>query len=222
MNGLRLRAIISMALVCLFLPALASVAAAGSYSVACVGDSITENRLASQLKPMLQNATGDTWTTYDHGIGGYTTHDLRDAMSADCWWCSRPTYTLIMAGTNDMVHFYGLDSSVGAMQDMINMMRRGSSKVVVAFILPSLSLQETDWAKSYNQRMRERLVGVDYFMETNWNDFYDPNTDTAKGVFMGDRIHPNDTGYDMIADNWFQVILSAQADPFTEKVNNYR
>ncbi len=222
MTGLRLRLGV-MVLACISFLALApALAAAGSYSVSCIGDSITEHRLAAQLKPMLENATGDTWVTIDHGLGGYTTHDLRDAMSEGGWWGQRPTYTLIMAGTNDMVHSYNIDSSVSAMQSMVNMMRRGSSKIVVAFILPSLSLEETAWAKQYNQRLQERLVGVDYFMQTNWSDFYDPDTETANGEFMADRIHPNETGYDMIADNWFQVIISAQADPFTEKVNDYR
>ncbi len=220
MIGFRLRpSLIFFA--CLAILALAP-AMAFAESVACVGDSITEIHIPPRLKSRLESATGSGWTAYDDGRGGFTTHDLRDIMGAECWWCPRPTYTLIMAGTNDMVHNYNVDSSVGAMQAMVNMMRRGSSRVVVALILPSLSAGETTWAKRYNQRLQERLGGVDYFMKTNWEDFYDENTAAANANFMADRLHPNDTGYDIIADNWTEVILTRQADPCTEKVNNYR
>jgi lysophospholipase L1-like esterase len=220
MTGYGLRAGL-IVLVCLSLLALAPILAAAE-TVACVGDSITEIHIPGRLKSRLESATGSGWTVYDDGYGGYTTYDLRDLMASKCWWCSRPTYTLIMAGTNDMVHSYNINSSVGAMQDMVNLMRRGSSRVVVALIIPSLSAGETQWAKLYNQRLQERLSGVDYFMKTNWEEFYDENTAAANANYMEDRLHPNETGYDMIADNWTDVILTRQADPCTEKVNNYR
>lgn len=220
MTGYRLRAGLIFS-ACLILLALTPVLAAAE-TVACVGDSITEIHIPGRLKSRLESATGSGWTAYDDGRGGFTTHDLRDAMGSECWWCPRPTYTLIMAGTNDMVHGYSIDGAVNAMQAMVNMMRRGSSRVVVALIIPSLSAGETGWAKLYNQRMQERLSGVDYFMKTNWEEFYDENTAAANANYMEDRLHPNETGYDMIADNWTEVILTRQADPCTEKVNNYR
>jgi lysophospholipase L1-like esterase len=147
---------------------------------------------------------------------------LRDEMSAGGWWGRSPTYTFIMAGTNDMVHGYSIDGSVRAMQYMVDMMRRGSDRIVVALIIPSLASSETDWAREYNQRLQERLSGVDYFMKTNWEDFYNSDTNSANGDLMRDRLHPNETGSDMIADNYTDVILSRRADPCTEKVNNYR
>ena len=208
-------------LACLFFLALPPGLALAE-SVACVGDSITERWIPPRVQSRLENATGASWAVYDYGIGGYTTHMLRDEMSAGGWWGRRPTYTLIMAGTNDMVHSLDINSSLGAMQDMINMMRRGSGRIVVSLIIPSLSYGETEWAIQYNQRMQERLSGVDYFVKSNWDEFYNPDTGTARGEYMRDRLHPNDTGSDMIADNYTEVILSRQADPCTEKVNNYR
>lgn len=220
MTGLRLRAgFIVFACLCIF--ALIPTMAAAE-SVACVGDSITENNIPHRLQGELQSATGAGWSVYDYGRGGFTTHMLRDAMGAGCFWCRRPTYTIIMAGTNDMVHGYGIDGSVRAMQYMVDMMRRGSERIVVSLIIPSLASSETDWAKDYNQRLQERLRGVDYFLKTNWEDFYNPDTNTAKGELMSDRLHPNDAGFDIIAKNYSEVILTRQADPCTEKVNHYR
>jgi hypothetical protein len=220
MTGLKLRAGV-MILACISILALIPVEASAE-SVACVGDSITEKDLTPRVISRLESATGNSWPVYDYGRGGFTTHMLRDAMSSGCFWCRRPTYSFIMAGTNDMVHGYSIDGAVRAMQQMVDMMRRGSDRIVVALIIPSLSTGETEWAKSYNQRLQERLSGVDYFMKTNWEDFYNPDTNTANGDYMHDRLHPNGTGYDMIADNYVHVILSRQADPNTEKVNHYR
>ena len=208
-------------LACLSILALTPLAASAE-SVACVGDSITENQIPHRLQGELESATGAEWPVYDYGRGGFTTHMLRDEMAADCFWCRRPTYTFIMAGTNDMVHDYSIDGSVRAMQYMVDMMRRTSDRIVVALIIPSLASSETEWAKEYNQRLQERLSGVDYFMKTNWDDFYDPDTNTANGDLMRDRLHPNSTGSEMMAKNYSEVILSRQADPNTEKVNHYR
>jgi lysophospholipase L1-like esterase len=220
MTGFRLRAILA-ALACLYMLALIPAMAAAE-SVACVGDSITENHIPHRLQGELESATGAGWPVYDYGRGGFTTHMLRDEMAAGCFWCRRPTYTFIMAGTNDMVHGYSVDGSVRAMQYMVDMMRRGSDRIVVSLIIPSLASSETEWAKSYNQRLQDNLRGVDYFLKTNWEDFYNPDTNTSNGDLMTDRLHPNDAGYDIIAKNYSEVVLSRQADPCTEKVNNYR
>lgn len=220
MTGYRLRAaLIVIASLCMLalVPAMAA-----AESVACIGDSITEGWIPPRVQSRLENATGAGWSVYDYGRGGYTTHMLRDEMAAGAWWGRRPTYTFIMAGTNDMVHEYGIDGSVRAMQYMVDMMRRGSERIVVSLIIPSLASSETEWAKTFNQRLQERLRGVDYFLKTNWEDFYNPDTNTADGDLMRDRLHPNSTGSDMIADNYTEVILSRQADPCTEKANNYR
>lgn len=220
MTGSKLRAGV-LVLACLCILALTPLAASAE-SVACVGDSITEDHITLKLQSILQNDTGAEWPVYDYGRGGFTTHMLRDEMAAGCFWCRKPTYSFIMAGTNDMVHGYNIDGSVRAMQYMVDMMRRGSDRIVVALIIPSLSTGETEWAKEYNQRLQERLSGVDYFMKTNWEDFYNPDTNTANGDYMTDRLHPNDAGYDIIAQNYADVINSRQADPNTEKVNHYR
>ena len=195
---------------------------AGAETVSVCGDSITEDTIPPRLKTMLEEATGAGWTVWDNGHGGFTTYDLRDAMGSGCWWCPQPTYSLIMIGTNDMVHSYNIDGSVGAVQTMVNYMSRGSDRIIVAYILPSLSVGETEWAMQYNQRLQERLSGVDYFMKAHWDEFYNSDTGTARGELMRDRLHPNDTGADIIAANYRDVILTRQADPNTEKVNNYR
>jgi lysophospholipase L1-like esterase len=220
MTGSKLRAGF-MILACFCTLALIPFVAAAETVSAC-GDSITENTIPPRLEPMLEEATGADWIVWDNGIGGYTTHDLRDAMAAGCWWCPRPTYTLIMAGTNDMVHRYDINGSVGAMQDMVNMMRRGSDRIIISLIIPSLSVGETNWARDYNQRLQERLSGVDYFIKGNWDEIYNPDTGTARGELMRDRLHPNDDGVEIISRNYRDVILSRRADPNTEKVNNYR
>ncbi len=220
MTSFRLRAGI-IVLACFSILALTPIMAEAE-TVSAIGDSITEDVIPPKLKSMLEGATGAGWTVWDNGHGGFTTHDLRDAMGSGCWWCPRPDYTLILAGTNDMVHGYSVDGAVGAMQAMVNMMRRGSSRVIVSLIIPSLSGGETDWAKQYNQRMQERLGGVDYFIKGNWDEFYNPDTGTARGELMRDRLHPNDTGAEIIAGNYRDVILTRQADPCTEKVSHYR
>lgn len=208
-------------LACFCILAIFPLAAAAETVSAC-GDSVTENTIPPRLKVLLESATGAGWTVWDNGIGGLTTHDLRDAMGAGCWWCPRPTYSVVMAGTNDMVHRYDINGSVGAMQAMVNYMRRGSDRVMVALIIPSLSVGETEWAMQFNQRLQERLSGVDYFIKAHWDEFYNPDTGTARGELMRDRLHPNDAGADILAENYAKVILTRQADPNTEKVNNYR
>ncbi len=211
---------LGLVLICLLW--LAGPAAASDYTVSCIGDSITENKYPPMLKELLDDGTGLDWRVIDHGLGGYQIFHIRDAVAEGAWWNEHPHYVLILAGANDGVHDKDYTKSAAAMQDIVNYMRRSGGKIIVSAMLPSLDGRITDWAKKFNQRVKDTVSGIDYFMESNWDSFYEAEGNHARPDLMDDYLHPNQEGYHLIAENFYRVIHSVWADPFQAKDDPYQ
>jgi lysophospholipase L1-like esterase len=200
---------------------LVSGPAWAGWRITCIGDSITENHIPWRLERLLEAATGEDWEVLDKGIGGYTSGEIRSAMYSGGWWGDRPRLAFIMAGTNDMIHGYNMGSAVANVRDMARTMRdRGGAGVVVSWILPSLRHSWTYWARQYNSQL-SGSSDADWVHSLPWYLFYNPDTATAYNDIMSDTVHPNDQGYDLLAEAYFEVVYSVWKDPFTDKVDLY-
>lgn len=172
----------------------------GEARVVFLGDSITEawGRDASDFFP------GKPYV--NRGIGGQTTPQMLLRFRADVI-ALKPSIAVILAGTNDIAGNTG-PSTLAMIEDnlasMAELARANGIKVVFASVLPTTgypwrtqvrptgTIRELNtWLKAYCAH--ERLVYLDY---------YDAMVGTDGGLrpgLSGDGVHPNITGYAVMA-----------------------
>jgi lysophospholipase L1-like esterase len=165
--------------------------------------------------------TGNTkydWTVYDDGLPGYKAQDIYVYSAVHGWKNQGADIVLIMAGTNDLVQAGNKDpqsyinSVVSAVQRIVDYYTFDNSdsrpKVIVSAIPPSTNSGITSLASTYNKELENALkgYGVDIFMTSNWVDFLDTSTGTAKSSMYSDYLHPTQDGYYAMAENFFDAI----------------
>ncbi len=198
---------------------------------ACWGDSITlgstyratGKNYPAQLQGMLNAAHGSgSYRIINRGVNGYRAEQVLD--HASNWLAAdNPNIVLLMIGTNDMSYGQTIKSTRGEVQKIINLVighinPDGShSRIIVSSIIPSLRTGSggSRLLEQYNDDLGSHLRAMDSWFTSNWDDFYDRNTRLAKESLMADDIHPNASGYKVMARNWFEAVTSLKNPPDT-------
>lgn len=200
--------------------------------VSCLGNSITsgypysgtENTYPAQLQEMLDVAYGpESFQVINHGVDGYRADQvLADLQNLD-WLAQDPDFALLLIGTNDLKDEAGWDpaqlpavisQTVTEVQDIVNVVTAHTNadgahpQIIVSAIIPTQDISETQAVSSYNSSLESNLTGMDLWITSNWDDFYDPATQTARASLMYDNFHPNEAGYLVMAEDWFEAINS--------------
>ncbi|GAA4636835.1 hypothetical protein GCM10023196_088170 [Actinoallomurus vinaceus] len=150
----------------------------------------------------------------NEGHGGYAATGIADQNQLPPWLdAAKPDIVLMHLGTNDM---WGgsipTDSILAAYTKLVGQMRANNPnmKIIVAQIIPmnpsscptcaagvvALDKAIPGWASGLTTA-QSPIVVVD-----QWTGF-DPATDT------GDGVHPNDTGFQKMADRWYPPLAQA-------------
>jgi len=149
---------------------------------------------------------------FDHeGHGGYAATGIADNNQLPPWLdAAKPDVVLMHLGTNDMWgHYISTATKLAAFTKLVGQMRAGnpSMKILVAQIIPMSAaacstcpadVAELDnaipgWAAGLTTA-QSPIVVVD-----QWTGF-DAVADTVDGV------HPNNTGFQKMADRWYQPL----------------
>ena len=185
--------------------------------VSCLGDSITEgipysgtgNTYPARLQVMLDAAYGSgSFEVINHGVGGWRADQVRDHTQG--WMAEdNPDYVLLLVGGNDLAQLQSIESTVAEVQAIVDMVTAHTNpddshpQIIVSTILPNLISELASWWVSvYNSSLESDLTGVDLWFTDNWDDFYDSSTGKAKASLMADNVHPNVSGYMVMAENW--------------------
>jgi lysophospholipase L1-like esterase len=123
-----------------------------------------------------------------------------------------PAYTLILYGTNDYNDRYCRDEppcyTVDALRSMVREVRSTGSLPVLSTILPANELftdrvppERNLWVRDVNDRIRamareERVAVADAHRIFT----------TTTGPLFSDHVHPNDRGYELLAQAFFEAI----------------
>jgi lysophospholipase L1-like esterase len=192
-----------------------------NWVVSCLGDSITEgipylgteNTYPARLQVMLDSAYGSgSYQVINHGVGGWRADQVRDHTQG---WMTEdnPDYVLLLVGGNDLAQLQSIESTVAEVQEIVNIVKAQTNpddshpQIIVSAILPNLiSELATWWVSVYNDSLESDLTEVDLWFTSNWDDFYDPATGQAKASLMSDTVHPNVSGYIVMAENWFEEL----------------
>jgi lysophospholipase L1-like esterase len=149
---------------------------------------------------------------FDHeGHGGFSATGIADNNQLPPWLsAARPDIILVHLGTNDMWGgFIPLATKLAAFTKLVGQMRANNPnvKVVVAQIIPmSASACATCPADvvAFNNALPGWAAGLTtaqspIFVADLWTGF-NATTDT------GDGVHPNDTGFQKMANSWYPVL----------------
>ncbi|NQV13557.1 MAG: SGNH/GDSL hydrolase family protein [Parcubacteria group bacterium] len=213
-----------------------SVQAAGeTITLLCLGDSVTHGypyvgtnkTYPAKLEPILQ-ATTDyyTYNVSNHGVSGYRADQVLSSLQTEDWIDEDPAYVLLMVGGNDLAQEIDpldpttivpvLDQTVSEVQSIIDLVKAhtnadGTTPQVIlsAFIPNNLSgVGGSLVVAAYNNRLRDNITDDDVWFTTNWDDLYDADTGQADTSLMADTSHPNEEGYAIVADNWYEALSS--------------
>lgn len=199
--------------VCVSLPGLV-----WGYTVACVGDSLTEYGYARYMDAICSGNTTYDWNVIEDGLPGFKSQDVYVYSAAHGWKNQGADIVLIMVGTNDVVQGSNKDltsytnSVVAWVQRIVDYYTFDNSesrpKIIVSAIPPSTDSGFTTRADYYNKELENALkgYGVDIFMTSNWYEFLDTNTGSAKSSMYSDYLHPTQDGYYAMAENFFDAI----------------
>ena len=202
------------------------------YKVALIGDSHAVNRhMLTVLQQRLDNPAAfecnipgpNDFYAQTYGLEGRTTSGIWSAMSETNYGAGA-SVVLVMAGTNDLSSWYYWDSSSISWEDQLNKMvsnmqkiveriadpnSEGRPRIVVAGVPPSLDANISSLAWDYNTALQAALTDyVDVFVQDNFNDLWNFDTNSVRTELMQDTMHPNNDGYYRIAENWLQGITA--------------
>jgi hypothetical protein len=129
----------------------------------------------------------------------------------------KPDIILLMIGTNDVDNNYDLPNAPSRLSNLISMISdkttglKPNAQLIVATIIPINDTTENGWVQTYNsslatvvsnhQKAGENVSMVDmYSAISTSSDLYD-------------KLHPNDSGYNKMAQVWYDGIVAIVPEP---------
>jgi acyl-CoA thioesterase I len=184
------------------------------------GDSLTAGQGSESgrgyLGPLADRLTRH-WgraSVVNEGLGG-TTSDLGADRIFEALSRARPAYALIDYGTNDYSHLCrrtGACHTEANLRRMVRETRRMGSLPVLATLLPGnapssdpTNIPRDRWVRETNAVIRQVAREEGAALADPFAAF-DAASDPAR--LFADYLHPNDRGYELIADAFFSAITS--------------
>jgi lysophospholipase L1-like esterase len=164
---------------------------------------LTANNYPVLLQRKLQTL-GPGWLVINRGLGGEETEGgvvrLPAVLEAD-----QPGIVLIMEGTNDARKCWSADNAVRNLRTMVRTAKRANAIPIIATVPPSFTSRQctheiiayvNDYIRGF--ALVEGAVLAEIFHGTN-----------NRALYGNDHLHPNQRGYNAMAEIWFQAIQLA-------------
>lgn len=196
-----------------------------AYTILTIGDSITAgapyagtaNTYPAQMGVLLDEQYGaDYFAVINRGISGHRADEIYDDMVNQGWLSQdNPDIVLLIVGGNDLSQGQSIASTIIDVQNIIDYVISHTNidsthpQIIVSAMIPNLVDPQplaTLYLALYNSNLEANLTDYNYWFTTNWQDFYDSGTGSAKTDLMADSVHPNVAGYGIMANNWLEVI----------------
>jgi lysophospholipase L1-like esterase len=194
---------------------------ANATNISAFGDSITKGDGSNSggYPPKLSNllnADGKPATVANFGKGGENT--WYGSQRFDSVLAAFPAnFILIMEGTNDIVVGLSVESTRHNLQAMINKAKAANVAPLLSTLTPSTrsgSLVPQVWNPMIKTLASSNGIPL--------VDNYAATAPTWGSLQSGDGLHPNDRGYQVIANTWFTTlapIISSASKPTTSSIS---
>jgi len=167
----------------------------------------TSNNYPAILQGMLKQLD-PAWQVINRGLGGEQTSGgaarIGGVLRSD-----KPGFILIMEGTNDAHHCADSDALINNLRRMVQSAKGNNTIPILGTITPSFRNNPCaddiiDEANAAIQGIAasEGIVMADIFNGMNQRDLFGISPDR-------DPLHPNETGYAVMAHIWYNAILQA-------------
>lgn len=174
---------------------------------------LTNEGIAFDFVGSLNGGTGFPDTQHE-GHGGYRAEMIRDNVKSYLQ-TNPPNLVLLLIGTNDLNQNQGVTSTRDEISEIIDNIFQfnGLIEIYLATLLPRKDSHQSE-VEELNALLPDLVLtkssqGVKIFLvDLNTRFLADPNWQTTR---MFDTVHPNDAGYDVIAQVWFEEIRKHHA-----------
>lgn len=160
------------------------------------------------------------YNVINHGINGLKAEGLRINLQTLGWLDENPAIVLVMIGGNDLaaaetaLEFMQIaQETIEEVRDCVDIIKAHVNpdgqqpEIIVSAFPPNWLGVLANWGIAYyNTLLENQLTGVDLFFSDNFDDLYDSEAGQAKAEWMYDLVHPNDAGYTMLAENWYETV----------------
>lgn len=205
----------------------------GDSVTAGAGSGGVENTYPSQLEALLNGQIYSlTVDVVNRGVNGYRAEHVVAQLQNE-GLPENPDFVLLMIGGNDLAQATGLgdfgaivSQTVSEVQQSVDLIKAhtnpdGSTPaVILSAFTPNRMAEVGGWNPNtgiqiYNGQLLSiffsdltEVDDVDIYFYDNFNDLYDPAEAKARPELMSDTVHPNATGYGIIADNWAEQLAT--------------
>ncbi|MGW2512259.1 FG-GAP-like repeat-containing protein [Streptomyces scopuliridis] len=161
-----------------------------------------------QLKPDFvgSNHSGTMTDPEHNGVRGFEIDQIADPAARDAK-SMRPNVVTLMAGTNDIQRDMNVATAPDRLDALIDRVREGSPGVAIAVatLVPVKGDPPAEARReAYNEQVRSLVAERQDKGEKVELAEMGPMTD----AMLYDRLHPNDIGYDFMADEFFDTVMT--------------
>lgn len=179
------------------------------------GDSITEGggvqeNYPSRLERKLDEGIGPS-TVVNEGIGGERTFQGL-ARIDDVLTTHNAQFILIMEGTNDIIYQYSTETIIFNLGEIIEHSKNFGTTPLIAQLTPRQDFLDNRVKEDVNPAIvnmakEKTITCVDQYTEMAKD----------KSGYMQDTVHPNDEGYELMAQTWYNAIYTIHFPPEEEE-----
>jgi lysophospholipase L1-like esterase len=170
-------------------------------------DLITSNNYPNILQGKLRSLD-PTWTVVNRGIGGEMTSEglarIRSTLAID-----KPGIVLIMEGTNDASRCRDTFPTVNNLHGMVQAGKANKSFTIIGTIPPNFrrNVCPDTFINDVNRQLHEIALEENVVVAEIHDGMYNRS---LFGLSPDrDPLHPNEHGYAVMADIWYQALLQA-------------
>jgi acyl-CoA thioesterase-1 len=168
---------------------------------------ITGNNYPNILQSKLKGLDA-AWIVVNRGVGGETTSEgasrIRSTLNID-----RPGFILIMEGTNDASRCQNAGVTTANLLGMVQIAKANKSIPIIGTIPPNF--RSNPCPEQYLEDVNSRIHGFATAENVLVAEIHEGMNNRSLFGLSPDRdpLHPNEQGYAVMADIWYQTMLQA-------------
>jgi len=176
-------------------------------NVAFMGNSLTLEGTYIQRVDSLLSLKNANWTTYNFGVSGDNTIQMRARFVRQVIFNRASNYVVIMGGTNDLTQALPVDTTKSCLQTMYTWAHNAGIKVVAVTITPRNAVGSVlTNQQNINNWIKNTAINVDYVVDP-YTALADPmNPNALLPAYSSDGLHMTTAGYRVLGNSIYNSV----------------